>query len=266
MRHEHVVEDHHPGRLPVFRGELRRRLAGPARWARDDGHAGRVDRDRAAHGARAVLRRVGAARHHQELVHVRRAGHDRLGAADDDAVRPPLRDVHVAVRVRLLARPLRAVAHGIRHGDPERQVRVLDPMHVGQETPGVVGAVGVVDAPGRLKDAVQRVVGEVALRAARHPAHQPHRFELVQEVLRRLVDVQHAVDGLAGRALAGGHDGRVLGRVGELVGDADRVDAGREQGLVGDALDPATIHEHPRLVGAQGVPVAGSIHQHGRLP
>ena len=40
-----------------------------------------------------VLRDMSAAGHHQQLMHVGRAGDDRLGAADDDAVRPALLDV-----------------------------------------------------------------------------------------------------------------------------------------------------------------------------
>ena len=80
----------------------------------------------------------------RKLVHVRRAGDDRLGAADDDAVGPPLLDVHVDVGIGLLARALGAVALGVGHGDAERQVLVLDLMQVGEEALVIVGAAVVV--------------------------------------------------------------------------------------------------------------------------
>ena len=136
VRHEHVVEDDDAGRLAVFAGEFRRRLAGASRRPGDDGHARRIDRHGAADGKIRVLRVMRPARHDEEFVHVGRAGDDGLGAADDDAVRPALRDVDIDVGVRLRARALRAVALGVGHGDAERQVLVLDAVQIGEKALG----------------------------------------------------------------------------------------------------------------------------------
>ena len=67
---------------------------------------------------------------------------------------------------------------------------------------------------------VQRVVREVALRAAGLLAQQAHRFELVQQVAGGLVDVQHAVH-VRPLVPSAQHQRRELGHVGVVVGDAD---------------------------------------------
>ena len=128
---EDVVEHHHAGGLPVFAAELRRRFARPSCRPRHDGDARCVHRHRAAHREVAILGGHGAAGHHQELMHVRRAGHDRLGAAQHDAVRTPLGDVDVDVAVGLRAWAQAAVALGVRHRHAQRQVAVLHLMQVG---------------------------------------------------------------------------------------------------------------------------------------
>ena len=94
----------------------------------------------------------------------------------------------------------------------------------------------LVRALRRLEDAVEGVVGEIALRAAGRLAHEPHRLELVKQVGGGLVDVEHAVDNLARGALAGRHQGQMLRLLGEIVGDAHRIDARPQQRLVGHAL------------------------------
>ncbi len=170
-------------------------------------------------------------------MHVRRAGDDRLGAADHDAVGAALFHVHVDVRVVLLARMFGAVALGVGHGDAEREVLVLHAMQIAEEALVIVGAVRVVAAFRRLQDPVQRVMREIALRAARFLADEPHRLELVEKIGRALVDMQHAVDGLARRTLPRQHQRLVLGAMREIIGDADAGNARREQRLVGDALD-----------------------------
>ena len=210
MRHEHVVEDHDADGLAVFGREFGGGLAGPAGGTRDDGDAGRVDGHRAAHREIAVLRNVGSAGHHQELMHIGRAGDDRLGAPDDDAVGPALLDVEIDIAVDLLARAHGAVALGVGHRDAQRQVAVLNVVEIAEKALAVVGAVTIVGQPGRLEDAVQRVMRQIALRAAGRPADQTDRLELVEQIRRILVDVEHAVDGLARRALARRHDRHVL--------------------------------------------------------
>ncbi|MGC8030583.1 hypothetical protein ACP3WD_25395, partial [Salmonella enterica] len=66
-------------------------------------------------------------------------------------------------------------------------------------------AVDRVGAVRRLEDAVERVMRQLALRAPDFPADEADGFELGQQILAGLVDVQHAVDGLAGRMLARQH-------------------------------------------------------------
>ena len=82
-------------------------------------------------------------------------------------------------------------------------------------------------------------MGEIALGAAAVPADEPHRLELGEQVGGRLVDMQHAIDRRARRALARGHQRGMCRVEREVVGDADGVDAGRQQRLIGHAFDAA---------------------------
>ncbi len=118
-----------------------------------------------------------------------------------------LDDVDVAVDVGLLVRPLAAVALGVGHGDADAEVLVLEVVQVGGEALAVARALVGVDPRGRLGQGAERVVGEVALRAAGLLAEDAHRLELVEQVGAALVDVQHPVDGLAARRL----DRRMIG-------------------------------------------------------
>ena len=146
-----------------------------------------------------------ATRHDEKLVHIRRTCHDRLRPADDDAAGTALRHMHVDVGIDLLTRPLRTIAFGVGHRDAERQIFVLHAVEVIQETRVIVGAMRIVGAPGRLENTVQRIMRQITLGAAGLAAHEPHSLELAQEIVRRFVDVQHAVDGLAARALSRRH-------------------------------------------------------------
>jgi hypothetical protein len=205
VRHEHIVEDDDAGGLSVLRGELGCRLSRTTGRPRHDGHSRRVHWDGAANSERSVLRHVGPAGHDKKLMHVRRAGNDGLCASDNDAVSPALLDVHVYVGVGLLAGALRAITLDIRHRDTECQVAILHVVQIGEETLMVVGAMIAVDALGRLEDAIERIVGEISLRTARHFAHQSDRLELIEEVSRGFVYVEHAVDSLSARALVRRH-------------------------------------------------------------
>jgi hypothetical protein len=85
-------------------------------------------------------------------------------------------------------------------------------------------AARVVDAGADLMDRVERVVRQIALRATGFLTEDAHRFELVQQVAGRFVDVQHAIDGSAAacRALHGGHQVRAICSAGverEIVRD-----------------------------------------------
>ncbi len=181
-RHEHVLEQHDPGRLAVARREFRRGFAGPARRPRRNRHAGRIHRHGTAHRESCIFRPHPPARHDQKLVHIGRRGHDRLGAADHDAVVAALGDMDVDVGICLLARPLRAVALGVRHGDSERKVRVLDALEIRQEPLMIIGAVRGIGRLRRLEAGIERIVAEIALGAAAAAAQQPDRLELVEQI------------------------------------------------------------------------------------
>src|SRR5581483_5486928 len=161
----------------------------PPGGAGDDRHAGGVDGDGAADGEVGVVGRHRPAGHDQELVHIGGAGDDGLRAPDDDAVGPAFGDVDVDVGVGLAARPDGAVALGVGHGDAQRQVVVLDVVDVVDEPlvtgGGRAGVLGVGHGRGG-GQRVQPVVGEVALGAARLPADEAHRFQLLEEVGGRL--------------------------------------------------------------------------------
>jgi hypothetical protein len=118
-----------------------------------------------------------------------------LVPADDDSRRLAIDDVHVGVGIGLLMGTQRAVALGVGHRDAERQIPLLHVGEVGREAcPMFVAAAGVVDPGADLMDRVQRVVRQVALRAAGLLAQDAHCFQLVQQIAGRFVDVQHAID------------------------------------------------------------------------
>ena len=106
--------------------------------------------------------------------------------------------------------PARAVALAVGHGDAEGEVLSLNPVEVGEEAL-VQGAAGLlVDAPGGLVDGVEAVLGQVALGAAGVLADQPHRLQLVELVGGRAVDVEEAVNRVAGALLDRRHRLAVL--------------------------------------------------------
>jgi hypothetical protein len=88
----------------------------------------------------------------------------------------------IGVRVRLQARPFGAVALGVGHGHAQRQILILDTVHVVEKALGIVGAMGVVGAPGCLEDSVHGVMREIALRAAGHFADEAYRLQLVKQI------------------------------------------------------------------------------------
>jgi hypothetical protein len=137
--------------------------------------------------------------HHQQFVHIGRTGDDGLGSADHDAALAVVRrvafyDVQIGVRVGLLMGAPAPITLGVGHGHAQRQVFVLYAVQVVQEAGRVFGgAARVVDAGADLADGVQRVVREVALRAAGLLADQAHGFELVEQVAAAHVDVRQPV-------------------------------------------------------------------------
>ena len=115
-----------------FRGDRERARVGMARRKSrvDDLDAGRVDRDRASDrvGLLAGLHRLGRD-HHQVVAH-RGAGDVQLGAADHDAVAPPLDHARVRVRIVLLARWTAAIALRVRDAFDDANVAALRGLHV----------------------------------------------------------------------------------------------------------------------------------------
>ena len=126
---------------------------------------------------------------------------------------------------------------------------------VGLELGAVVGAAQrVVDARRRLAERIHRVVHQVALGAAGFLAQQAHRFELVQQIARRLVDVQHAVDRSSCAAMLSLLGRHQLGQrrvTRHVVAHAQRLYAGRQARRVGDRLDQLAIDVDARLEAPQ---------------
>jgi len=204
-----------------------------------------------------------AAGHDEKFVHVGRAGDDRFRPANDHAILPALLDVHIDVAVLLLAGPERAVALRVCHGDAEREVLALDLMEIVQKALAVVRCIRIVGATGRLINAVQRIVREIALRAARRLADEAHGFEFGEKIGGVLADMNHAIDGLARCRLRRRHQLSMRLDMREVVGDADARDARREQRLVGDAVDLPSFDEDARAICPQRFPIIGGVHQHG---
>ena len=183
-RHEHIVELDDAGRLAVFGGELGGALTRPSCGPSNDGDARRIARHRTTDGEAGIVRRHRPARHHQEFVDVRRGRDDGLGAANDDAILAALLDVHINVRIVLLPGLFRPIALSIGHGDAKRQIAVLNIMHIGDQALMIFrflsGARGVgIDLVGRLENAVQRIVREIAHGAAGLRTQQADSLELV---------------------------------------------------------------------------------------
>ena len=76
--------------------------------------------------------------------------------------------------------PLRAVALAVGHGDPDRQITLVHLFEVGIEPRRIIGPLVLVDPMGCLQETIERVAGEITLRASRLLTNQPHRFQLVQ--------------------------------------------------------------------------------------
>ena len=101
---------------------------------------------------------------------------------------------------------------------------------------------GVVDPRHGLPDAIERVMRQIALGAAGFLAQRAHRFQLVQQVAGRLVDVQHPADHAVAPRLRGQGDGRDLRAPREIIGVGQGIDARPQGRLVRDALDLAAVH------------------------
>jgi hypothetical protein len=252
--------------LAVPAAELGGRLAGPPRRARDDREAVCVHRHGAAHREIAVCFGHVPAGHHQQLVHVGRAGDDGFRARDHDAACGALDDMHVGIAIGLLVRAQRTVALAVGHCHAEREVAGVDPLQVSVHPRAVFGVELRIHAMRSHPDRGHCVAAQVALRAAGVLAYEAHRLQLVQQILARRGDRHHPVD-LGGRAgRRGAHHRHQLLAQREVVGEPDRVHAGRQRRLVGNRGDRVPVDEHARLVTPQGFAVIRGGHQHGGSP
>ena len=230
--HQHLIKMAYRNTLTILRAELSIGLTRPARGSRDNREALRIDRDRTTYCEISIFLSHRSARHHQQFVHIRTTGHDRLGPRDDNTLSAPLRDMHVAVNILLIARALAAIPFAIGHGDSKGQVLVLNPMQVGKKTFVVLPGSILRHLPSRLINGIERIVGQIALSTATLSAQQPHRFELGQQVLAVTVNVQHSIHSLTRGSLVSQHQSTVLGLLGKIVGHADRTDTGLQSGLI----------------------------------
>ena len=110
-RHEHtipgyenIIKNNHAGGLAVFGTEFRGCFTGPPRRARHNHYAGCICRHGAMQSEIGIFGGHGAAGHDQEFMDIRRASHNGLGAANDDAIRAAFLDMHMHIAIGLLAR------------------------------------------------------------------------------------------------------------------------------------------------------------------
>jgi len=124
-------------------------------------------------------------------------------------------------------------------------------------------AARIVDVRHGLRDAVERIVAQVALRAAGFLAQHPHHFELVEQVARRLVHLQHAIDNTVAARLRGQRQAFHLRPQSEVVGEGQRVHAGAQRRLVGHALHPPAVHIDDGVQAAKRFAIRLAGHQRG---
>ena len=194
--------------------------------------------------------------HEDVPVGVDGAGLVAFRAAHHDAVRTAFHHVDVHIRVLLFGRRQGPVALGVRHGPVHGQVVVL---HVNQELLEVlmvVGAVLLVHLKRAREHRVKGVHAHAALEAAGgFLPQQALHLHLVHQVLRGLVQVGEAVDGVAGQAGLDGHQVLVLGVLGQGVGHGDAVDGGADHGVVHPVVNLLAEHVHTGFQLPEGVDV-----------
>ena len=185
-----------------------------------------------------------------------------LGAADHDAVGPALHHMHIHVRVRLLAGGLGPVSLGVGHGAVHRQVIVLHESQELLEVLVIVGAVLLVGLIGGGEHGVECVHAHAPLEAAgRLLAQQALHLHLVDQVLRGLVQMGEAVDGVARQAGLHRHQVGILGILGQSVGHGHAVDGRADHRVVHPVLDLLPEHVHTGLQFAQALNVLLRRHQ-----
>ena len=265
---EHVVQNHQSllaaelGIAHVDGGVLLQLPGVAGLTAVDHVHALGVGGAGKAHSPVLVGLTHGDGGHEDVPVGVDGAGLVALGAAHHNAVRAPLHHMHVHVGISLLAGGLGPVALGVRHGAVHGQVVVL---HIGQELLEVlviVGAVLLVDLVSGGEHGVEGVHAHAALEAGSGLlAQQALHLHLVHQVLRGLVQMGEAVDGVAGQAGLHGHEVRVLRVLSQGVGHGHAVDGGTDHGVIHPVVDLLAEHVHAGVQLAQAVNVFLCGHQ-----
>ena len=185
-----------------------------------------------------------------------------LGPADHDAVGPLLDHVQEHVGVFLFVGGQAAVALGVGHGAVDGPVLSLGLDDELLEVLVVLGAVLLVDLIGGGIDGVDGVHADTSLEAGGGDlAQQALHLHLFHQVVGGLVDVHEAVDGFAGQVGGGGHQVRVVGALGQVIGHLHGVHGGSQNGVVHGVLDLLTKHINLHIQLAQAFHIFFSSHQ-----
>ena len=111
---------------------------------------------------------------------------------------------------------------------------------------------------------IQRVMRQIALRAAGFTANQAHRFKLRQQIIAAVIHMQHAIDEPPAAFLRGRHQPGIFGAMREIIGYTNGIDAWRQQGLIRDTRHLTAIHENARLQRPERFPIISGSHQHDK--
>ena len=117
---------------------------------------------------------------------------------------------------------------------------------------------------GALMQSVQCIMRKVALRAARFTANQAHRFQLRQQIIPAAIHMQHAIGKAPAAFLRCRHQPCVIRAMREIIGHANGIDSGCEQGFIRHTRHLAAIDENARLQRPERFPIISGSHQHGR--
>ena len=158
-------------------------------------------------------------------MHIRRARDDGFGTSNDDAVLPAFLYMNIGIRVRLLMWPERPVTFSIGHCYTKGEVLFLHLMEVGQKPGMDICAVFCIHQVGDLKKRIEPIVVKVTLHTTALTAKQTYSFELIDQILRRSVDVEHPIDLGARRVLIGNHQRPVAFIKSKIVGQPNSVNA-----------------------------------------
>ena len=100
---------------------------------------------------------------------------------------------------------------------------------------------------GALMQRIQRIMRQIALRAAGFTANQAHGFQLGQQIITAVIHMQHAIDVPPAALLRGCHQPGIFCALREIIGHTNGIDAGRQQGFIRHTRHLAAIDENARL-------------------